>query len=152
MPPRNRVSPARAFPNGVGNEEPRGGKAEAIVEDLVDSFERAGFSRGVALRILESGLLLDAGFSLGSGTLLGVGENPYLRPLRARDRKTGLSSFDWSVGAVCTRLGMAMRPWDEVRCHHAEGAAEDGTYAMTHPASGGSARFLVEPGGVCGGL
>ena len=95
---------------------------------------------------------LDAGFSLGSGTLLGVGENPYLRPLRARDRKTGLSSFDWSVGAVCTRLGMAMRPWDEVRCHHAEGAAEDGTYAMTHPASGGSARFLVEPGGVCGGL
>ena len=113
-----------------------------------------GFTRATALRIMESRLLLDAGFALATGQLLGQAKNPYLGALRARHRKVGLTSFDWSVAAVCRRLGIEIRGYAEVRCDHQEPAAEDGRYAMTHPASaspgsagsgGRGTRFLVDP-------
>ena len=100
-----------------------------------------GLTRGAALRILESRRLLDAGFALTTDTLFGETGNPYLGPLRARHRKTGLTSFDWSLGAVCARLGIPLRGWEDVHCHHREPAEEDGTFALTHPA-----RDRVRPG------
>jgi len=88
-----------------------------------------GFTRKAAQILCESALLVDKRLHPPYEGL----PDKYAEILRERAERLGLSSFDWTIGWVCTELGIEQVNWTEkMYCYH-KGPIPEGPWKLIHP-------------------